>query len=424
MIGEDIRRIGFWILDFMNGSVIRNHFLDTKNYDEAGGYDNSKKIESILQYVKENVPYYSNIEGIKLEDFPVVDKNTFKNHKDKMLSVEFLGQKLHTVFTSGSTGTPMKAVLDANKRKRTVADLIYNHSKIGWNLGEKYVFIRNWADNYKQGFLKSIKQNVKFIKIADFNDEKKEELYDYIKKKKNIIIFGYASSIKGFMDFIHKKKYNTSELNIKVVICDSDELTDKTRINMENTFNCPVINRYDNEENGLLGISKPFDGRLYLNTASYYFELLKLDSDEPVAPGEIGRVVLTDLYNKAMPFIRYDNGDLGVSSDFGEIKVLDSLAGRKSGAIMSTQGILISDVSLSAIFEIYDLIEKYKCIQNDWNEYEIEYVGNVTVQNEKELLERLYKCLGVDAIIALKKVEDIPVSKTGKYQTTVNNYKK
>lgn len=422
MVGEFLRRKGFWFIDFLKGSVIKNHYNDIKHYNEVGGYDNSQKLKDILQYAKENVPYYSNVNSTELENFPIVDKNTFKLNKDKMMSVEFSGKKMHTVFTSGSTGTPMKAVLDPNKRKRTIADLIYHHDNIGWHLGEKYIFIRNWTDNYKQSFLKALVQNVKYVRIADFSDTKKEELAEYLKKHKGIIIFGYASAIRDFMIFLKKNKYEADRWGIKVIVCDSDELSDKTRISLEQTFKCPVINRYDSEENGLLAISKPYDRKLYLNTASYYFELLKLDSDKPALPGEIGRIVLTDLYNKAMPFIRYDNGDLGISYDSGEIKILDSLAGRKSGVILSSKGELVSDVSISAVFEICFKIEKYRVIQNDWNKYEVKYVGDISSQDEKKLLERLYICLGKDAVITLSKVEDIPASNTGKYQTTLNNY--
>ena len=39
--------------------------------------------------------------------------------------------------------------------------------------------------------------------------------------------------------------------------------------------------------------------------------VLKLDSDEPAEPGELGRIVVTDYYNKTFPMVRYDTGDTG-----------------------------------------------------------------------------------------------------------------
>jgi len=45
--------------------------------------------------------------------------------------------------------------------------------------------------------------------------------------------------------------------------------------------------------------------------AGVVVEILALNRDQPAEPGEIGRIVVTDLHNRAMPIIRYDTGDVG-----------------------------------------------------------------------------------------------------------------
>ena len=45
---------------------------------------------------------------------------------------------------------------------------------------------------------------------------------------------------------------------------------------------------------------------------NFYPEVLKMNSDEPAAPGELGRLVVTDYYNKTFPMVRYDTGDTGI----------------------------------------------------------------------------------------------------------------
>lgn len=80
---------------------------------------------------------------------------------------------------------------------------------------------------------------------------------------------------------------------------------------LEKQFNCTVRSWYSNEENGIMGIQKEEDESYRIDTESYYYEILKLDSDEPAEPGELGRIVITDLYNYAIPLIRYDNGGSG-----------------------------------------------------------------------------------------------------------------
>ena len=46
-----------------------------------------------------------------------------------------------------------------------------------------------------------------------------------------------------------------------------------------------------------MGLQREEDESYYIDSESYYYEILKLDSDEPAEPGELGRIVITDLYN-------------------------------------------------------------------------------------------------------------------------------
>ena len=81
---------------------------------------------------------------------------------------------------------------------------------------------------------------------------------------------------------------------------------------IEQAFKTKVFSRYSNVENGIIAqqTDKSFD-YYFINSASYYVEILEMDLDVPVLKGELGRIVVTDLFNDAMPFIRYDTGDIG-----------------------------------------------------------------------------------------------------------------
>ena len=46
----------------------------------------------------------------------------------------------------------------------------------------------------------------------------------------------------------------------------------------------------------------------HVSAESVFMEILDEDC-KPTKPGNVGRVVVTSLYNYAMPFIRYDLGD-------------------------------------------------------------------------------------------------------------------
>ena len=111
---------------------------------------------------------------------------------------------------------------------------------------------------------------------------------------------------------------------------------------LQKQFGCPVRAWYSNEENGIMGIQNKEDEGYQIDTESYYYEILKMDSDEPAAPGELGRIVITDLYNYAFPILRYDNGDTAVASrkvKDGKYKLyLTKLYGRRSDLIYDCGG--------------------------------------------------------------------------------------
>jgi len=160
-----------------------------------------------------------------------------------------------------------------------------------------------------------------------------------------------------------------------------------------------------------------------LNTANYHFEILKMDEDIPVEPGEMGRLVITDLYNYAMPFIRYDTGDLARSNcSKNEIITLEKLEGRTADMLEDVFGNKISSASINNRIHKVNGIEQYQVIQENKIKYKILVVKRNNEFKEEECIEEMKQCLGNSAEIVIDIVEKIEVQKNGKYKTTINNY--
>lgn len=422
---EKARRSIFWMVDAIRHKSVREHYEDILYIQKEISNFQEERLLSILKYAIQNVPFYREITEPQLAHFPVMTKTVYKEQGVCCRSKEYLdNNKLYIASTSGSTGTPLAVYQDENKKARMRADLIAAHEAVGWNLGDHYVFIRNWACKYKQSSIKNFMQNEINISVTDFGDEKKAWLCKHLKRNPHSIVFGYASSICDFLAYVRREKIESDKLGIKLIVCDSDELTSTNRKALEETFDCIVINRYDNEENGLLAISSPHKDELTINYPSIYIELLRLDSDELVQPGEIGRVVVTDLFNHAMPLIRYDTGDLAVSPDEpGKIRTLSCLSGRKADCVYSTEGKIISSVAISAVTEVFSSIVRYQLVQTSWTGFEFHYVGEIGANDKQKLSERLHTVLGTEAEIQYIVEQDIPLGKSGKAKTTVCNIK-
>lgn len=84
-----------------------------------------------------------------------------------------------------------------------------------------------------------------------------------------------------------------------------------TRARIEDSFAARVFDHSGMTEIGSLGIEfAEYPGRLYLLETDAIAEFLAPGSDAPVAEGDLGELVLTNLGRWASPLIRYRTGDL------------------------------------------------------------------------------------------------------------------
>lgn len=379
-----------------------------------------------MSYAQEHVPFYRDRNFKQLSDFPVVNKSTFKEQGLKCISDEFPDyNSLHIVKTSGSTGTPLTVYLDARKRQRVIADLLVINDKIGWNLGAHYVYLRSWMSNKRQSKFSKFAKNFLEVNIGDFDDCHKEQLWNHFLRHKDSIFVGYSCSVCDFMDWVKRTGRDGKSIRLKLIHCSAEELLESKRKELRETFGCPVYNRYSNNESGLIAMMEDSSNVFNVNTASLRIELLKLDSDEYVRPGEMGRVVVTDLFNRAMPLIRYDIGDLAVSFDKSDdIKTIERLCGRSSDILRGPDCRIISNTVAASIAETIQGISKWQLSKQSENKFKFRYIGKLTQEEERELNNKMQEVLGPQVEYEICETDSLPLTKTGKFKTIVNESNK
>lgn len=425
MLAEQVRRTGFFVVDQLKGGHVAKHCRDIKA-KMAGEKDSLDVLTDILKYVIGNVPIYRNIEGPELHRFPVVSKKSFVDHLQEHQSSVFNEKDLRWVSTSGTIGMPFKSSQNPDKRNRTIADLIYFHSINGWDIGERYVFLRAWTTDYVVSNLRKHLQNYIAFDLVHFDEESKAAMRQALISDKRIkVVIGYASGIENFLQYLEAKGDNSNLFHIKAVFTDSDMLSDSTKSRLEKMFACPVINRYSNEEQGVLACTSPYSNVFRLNTASYHFELLKLDRDEPADPGETGRVIVTDLYNRSTPFIRYDTNDLAISddSDRTQLKTLRCLQGRMGDLVKDTDGNMVCASNIGSYIREFYQLRQYQLIQDGRNHYLFKVVCDQDAYSDRALIDMMRNVLGSRADIELQRVDHISFEKSGKFVTVKNEYK-
>ncbi len=146
-----------------------------------------------------------------------------------------------------------------------------------------------------------------------------------------------------------------------------------------------------------------------------------------MSEGVVGRIAVTDLYNFAMPMIRYDTGDIGsitrVSQKEKSKKAITNFGGRRIDVIFDSVGNRLSPESITNIFWEFPEIKQYQIIQQNKNTY----VVKINVEKEFEKLDdmklMINNQLGDKANITVEQVGEIPVLASGKRKYVVNEIK-
>ena len=424
------RKILFFLVDFLNKksltkeysnvAILNSAYLDKFNVD----YRNDL-LKKLLEHAYETVPFYKNEKQKlnSLEDFPLINKNTIRDNFELFKSSSYLTKNVFLVSTSGSTGVPFTVLQDKRKQLRNKADVLFYAKKANYDLGDKLFYIKIWS---KKGFLFNIKNYIKNLFPFSVYDLTKEEIPKLIEKIKNTkedsCIMAYSSSIRiicNYLDSIHSDSINS---NLKSIITISERLDSNTKERAQHYFKCPVYSRYSNNENGILAQQDIYSDKFSINWASYFIEILDLNSNVSAPYGKPGRVVVTDLFNYAMPLIRYDTGDVAIMDiDENDVPCLQRVEGRVLDVIYNTNGNMVSS-HLAYHLCKYGNFKQFQLAQLAKKEYRIQLNTETPVVNQETMLEEFKGYLGTDAIIKVEYVDDIPILASGKRREVANFY--
>ena len=436
MLINYLRNILFWFLDSIKGGYIRKQIKEIKYsviHPESSNSENLKKkyIDKLLIHATNSTPYYSSYKNFNsIQDFPVINKVIIQQNFDKFQSTEYKDKDNFKVSTSGSTGVPFFLYQDKNKRRRNHSDVIYFLKESGFKIGNRLYELEVWRGHNEKDRLKAWLQNTIQFDISKLTDKRIESFIELLKndKQSKKTMLGFASSYEMIAQYMERNNIFLDNLGLTSAVANSEYLNPYTKTTLGKHLNTQILSRYSSEEIGIIAqqtLNSP--NSFVINHASYVVEVLQFDNNESVKPGEFGRIVVTDLFNFAMPIIRYDTGDiakLGIN-DEGVIQ-LDEIEGRKMDVIYDSDGNLISSfVVYTKFYKYYHLLKQYQFIQQSEKDYEVKLnlQGN-TFAFEDDLIAIIKSDFGDDSNVTITYVDEIPPLSSGKRRKVVNNYKK
>ncbi len=424
----NIRSVAFWVIDALKGSHIRQHLniikkeLDTQN-------SNQNQLTKLLQHAVATVPFYKKYsDSPTIINFPVVNKTLIKSEVNDFMSKGYDKETLLRLTTSGSTGTPFTVFQDKNKKNRNTADTMVFAEKANYHIGEKLYYLKIWSEANKKSTWTKWTQNIETIDVLSLDDQTLSHLLSDFKGEKSPFgIIGYASALESLCKYCDRYPEKVGKTKVQSIISISESLSSEVKQRLSTHFGIPVVARYSNVENGILGQHRMDHSEEFeLNHASYFFETMELDRDEVLKDGETGRIVITDLYNFAMPMIRYDTGDIGciIRSTVSGKRVLINLEGRKLDVLYNTQRQLVSSLLVYKNMWKYKEIDQYQLIQKGEKDYSFKISSSVGFNRKEEITNEYKSYLGGDANIQIEIVHEIPLLASGKRRKVVQEYYK
>jgi len=395
----------------------------------------NKKLRALIKHAYDNVPYYHRLFkklGLRPEDIrtkedlqklPVLTKEDIRRNLNDMLARNMPRSRFIEAHSSGSTGEPLKYYVDKLAYSIGWAQTFRCWSWVGYRLGEPYVKI---SLNPRTKLIKKVQDKLMrciYIYSSGINND---NLIGYLKKMRNAkIIRSYASSAFMLANMIEKIGIDERFLPTPRAIATTGEtLYNHWRRTIENVFECPVLDGYGGESTPV-AFECPMREGYHVCTESVIVEILR--NNEQVSSGEIGEVVITNLDNWAMPFIRYKLNDLATPSDepcsCGRgLPMLESIQGRDTDIVITPNGSFLVVHFFTILFEYIEGVDQFQVIQEKIDRLKVKIVRNdkFTENDLRYIVSQIKKHAGENMEIEVEFVDHIPPTRSGKRRFVIS----
>jgi len=399
-------------------------------------------LRRLLRHAQNHSPYYRRLfaeygfdpERVysqnDLKTLPVLTKETINEHREEMLADDCDTTARHETCTGGTSGAKMRFYRDnVCRSKRLALEWRSNrwtgarpHGKVAaiWPVTDDFVPRRSWKKRLADFF---VTHSLTLSAGGTLDEATLWRFTDQILRFRPEIIRCFPSPAVALGEFIINKGIEIK--GVKAVISTGEPLYLYQRTILEEAFNAKVFNLYASRETGPTAAECTAHGDLHLATDSVVVETVK--DGLPVKSGESGEILLTDLHNYAMPFIRYAVGDYGTvleeSCSCGlPFPLLKNVVGRESDNFIDIDGNPISSISLSNyLIDIGPEVGQMQLIQESPTEVLVRLANNPPPTAEalayyRDCLKRLVK--GVKEV-EFEIVDKILPEESGKYRFSI-----
>ncbi len=398
-----------------------------------------EKLRRLIRHCYRNVPFYRarmQAAGLRPEDIrgqadlpklDFVNKADLRRHLyfDVMSENHDKSQVLR-IATSGSTGEPFVCYADRAQLEFRWAATLRAHEGTGYRFGDPSV--RLWHQTLglssQQVFRERLDAwlvNRSFVPIFELSDERLAETMERIAEIRPALLDGYAEALDFIAQYIQRTGRDFPG-RVGAVMTSAQTLPETSRRLITEAFGCQVFDKYGSREfSGIAYECEQHCGH-HVVAEGYIVEILR--AGRPARPGEVGEVVITDLNNYCMPFVRYRIGDLAAAMDpeqpcrcgRGAMRI-GNIEGRVQSMIRGADGQYLPGTFFAHYFKDFAYaIKRFQVVQTEPGAISLRLVkgGRFSAAVLDEVLRTLRQYLGARMRIDVEFVDDVALIPTGK----------
>jgi len=369
-------------------------------------------------------------EGVRtigdLARLPLLTKAEVRAHGDEIISDLHDRGALVPAKTGGSTGMALEVFCDERGVQRRNGAALLADTWSGWRLGQPVAAV--WGNpeapvGWRARLRAAAKDRVIYLDTMRLDEAAVRDFVAAWRRLRPGLLYGHAHSI-----FLLAEMVETMGLDLRpgAIVATSMMLLQPEREVIERVLRRPVTNRYGCEEVSLIACECERHEGLHVNAEHVAVEVLR-DDGTPCAPGEDGRLVITEFVNFGMPMIRYEVGDRGVLHDAPcpcgrPHPLLRAVTGRVADYLRAADGSRVAGISLiENTLTRHPGIGQLQVVQEEVSRLVVNLVRAEGWREETadRLAASFRSALGDGLAVELRYVDRIPREPNGKYRFSI-----
>ena len=398
-------------------------------------------LRALLLHAGHNVPYYRELfwrlrfdprqvqTTADIAVLPVLTREIIQERYADLLDPR-LRRGVVRKATSGTTGTPLSFEYCNESEAWRQATRLRGYGWAGYRLGLPTLFYWGFGSEVPRGLaagkirLDRAARREVYVDAVNQDEASLRRAIDVLRRMRPHVVVAYTQALVGLARFALEE--GRRDWPDTPVLCAAEPILPGDRDVLERAFGAGVFDTYGSRETMLVAAECDAHDGMHVADENLVVEIAR--SGEPAPPGVAGDVVVTDLHNYRMPFIRYANGDVATMATERRcrcgrsLRRLSRLEGRRLDLMRDANGEAVSGMLFITLLQSYgrrlrgfQIVQKrasgdveFKVVRGEgWDDQQFE----ATVQRARQYL----KGLPVRVVFC----DEIAPSKSGKRRPVV-----